>query len=170
MPDNKDKQQKRQPLPSKGYSTFKQRFNAESDIYKGKSNQQVAYGQAELIYYAQKLNQELRKKDPKNFDALIKEYGYNEQNPMGPQARIAGAEKYINKEEGRNFDKSLSVEEQKRVLGKSWDRYVQLKKVYGQGLNLVGKKTVDLGLRLGLISKENIIKIQGVPHAQCISL
>lgn len=31
--------------------------------------------------------------------------------------------------------------------------------------NLVGKKAVQIGLDLGLIEKENIIKIAGVPHA-----
>jgi hypothetical protein len=32
--------------------------------------------------------------------------------------------------------------------------------------NLVGKRTVGLAIELGFISKENIIYIEGVPHAQ----
>jgi hypothetical protein len=32
--------------------------------------------------------------------------------------------------------------------------------------NLVGRRSVGLALDLGLISKENIIYIQGIPHAQ----
>lgn len=35
-------------------------------------------------------------------------------------------------------------------------------------LNLVGKRSVDIALKLKLISKEGIINIQGVPHAQSI--
>ncbi len=35
-------------------------------------------------------------------------------------------------------------------------------------LNLVGKKSIHLALKLKLISKECIINIQGVPHAQSI--
>jgi len=139
MPDNKDKQQKNQPLPSKGYSIFKQRFNEPSDIYEGKSNQQVINENAELIYYAKKLNQELRKKDPQNYDSLIKEYGYNPQNPLYPKERIKGAEKYIKGEEGKNFNKSLTIEEQQKILGNAWNRYVQLKKSYGSGLNMFGE-------------------------------
>ena len=139
MPDNKDKQQKNQPLPSKGYSIFKQRFNEPSDIHEGKSNQQVINENAELIYYAKKLNQELRKKDPQNYDSLIKEYGYNPQNPLYPKERIKGAEKYIKGEEGKNFNKSLTIEEQQKILGNAWNRYVQLKKNYGSGLNMFGE-------------------------------
>jgi hypothetical protein len=37
-------------------------------------------------------------------------------------------------------------------------------------INLVGKKTIKLALKNNIISKENIIKIKGVPHAQVISL
>lgn len=37
-------------------------------------------------------------------------------------------------------------------------------------INLVGKKTIELALKNNIISKENIIKIKGVPHAQIFSL
>lgn len=36
-------------------------------------------------------------------------------------------------------------------------------------INIVGKKSIKLALRVGIISKESIIKIKGVPHAQCVS-
>lgn len=137
MPDNKRK--KNPPLPSKGYNLFKQQFDEPSSNLEGKTKQQELNEKAELLYYSKKLNEELRKKDPKNFDSLIKEYGYNEQNPLYPQERIKGAEKYIRGEEGKSFNKALAVEEQRKLLGKSWDRYVQLKKIYGQGLNLMGE-------------------------------
>jgi len=32
--------------------------------------------------------------------------------------------------------------------------------------NFVGEKAVQLGIEAGLIHEENVIKIQGVPHAQ----
>ena len=35
-------------------------------------------------------------------------------------------------------------------------------------VNLVGKDAVDCGVRAGLVSKDNIIKIKGVPHAQAV--
>ena len=34
--------------------------------------------------------------------------------------------------------------------------------------NLVGKNIVHLAIDIGLIDKENVIKIQGIPHAQMI--
>ncbi len=37
-------------------------------------------------------------------------------------------------------------------------------------LNLVGKRCIDIALKLKLILKENIITIKGVPHAQAILL
>lgn len=33
-------------------------------------------------------------------------------------------------------------------------------------VNFVGEESIKLGISLGLIKKESIIKIQGVPHAQ----
>jgi len=32
--------------------------------------------------------------------------------------------------------------------------------------NLVGKRTVDLAIKLGFVAPENVLTIQGVPHAQ----
>ncbi len=34
-------------------------------------------------------------------------------------------------------------------------------------INIIGKKSIKLALKIGIISKQNIIKIKGVPHAQC---
>ena len=33
-------------------------------------------------------------------------------------------------------------------------------------VNLIGKESVALGLKVGIITKENIVVIAGVPHAQ----
>jgi hypothetical protein len=35
-------------------------------------------------------------------------------------------------------------------------------------LNLVGKKSVELGIKLGLVDEEVIIDVCGIPHAQCV--
>lgn len=35
-------------------------------------------------------------------------------------------------------------------------------------INLVGKRAVDLGLAEEVISKENVITIKGIPHAQAV--
>lgn len=37
-------------------------------------------------------------------------------------------------------------------------------------LNIVGKKSIELALKSGVITKENIIKIKGIPHAQSTAL
>ena len=37
-------------------------------------------------------------------------------------------------------------------------------------INIVGKESIALALKLNIIVKENIIKIQGIPHAQSIFL
>ncbi len=35
-------------------------------------------------------------------------------------------------------------------------------------VNLAGKKCVEFGLKLGIIEESHIIKIKGIPHAQCV--
>lgn len=35
--------------------------------------------------------------------------------------------------------------------------------------NLVGKESVAAGIKAGIVSKDNVILIKGVPHAQAIS-
>lgn len=37
-------------------------------------------------------------------------------------------------------------------------------------LNLVGKDAVALGVRLGLIDPDNVMTVQGVPHAQMVRM
>ena len=36
-------------------------------------------------------------------------------------------------------------------------------------LNIVGKESIGLAVKLGIIKKDNVMVIQGVPHAQGIS-
>lgn len=36
--------------------------------------------------------------------------------------------------------------------------------------NLIGKKAIEAGLKAGIISKDNIINIAGIPHAQAVSI
>jgi len=36
-------------------------------------------------------------------------------------------------------------------------------------VNIVGENSIKLALKAGIISEESIIKIKGVPHAQCVS-
>ena len=35
-------------------------------------------------------------------------------------------------------------------------------------VNIVGKKSMDFALKLGIVDKKNIIKIKNIPHAQAI--
>jgi uncharacterized protein len=46
----------------------------------------------------------------------------------------------------------------------------QMKKLFRapSSANLVGKNIVQLAIDMGLIDKENVINIQGIPHAQMI--
>lgn len=36
--------------------------------------------------------------------------------------------------------------------------------------NLVGEKCVSISIELGLVTENNVLKIEGVPHAQILSL
>ena len=36
--------------------------------------------------------------------------------------------------------------------------------------NLVGKKTIDCAIKLGLVNPDCIIKIKGIPHAQLVKM
>jgi hypothetical protein len=120
------------------HEEFVKGLESQNKKYKGKTIKQTLNEQSELYYYTQKLNEELRKKDPENYDKLVKEYGYNPQKPLAPNTRISGSENYIKKQGGRNFDKSLGVDEQKAILGEDYDKYVYLKKNYGKDLKLFG--------------------------------
>jgi hypothetical protein len=35
-------------------------------------------------------------------------------------------------------------------------------------VNLVGKNSVDFAIKEGIVSEDNVIKVQGVPHAQAV--
>jgi hypothetical protein len=120
------------------HDEFVKGLESQNEKYKGKTIKQTLNEQSELYYYTQKLNEELRKKDPENYDKLVKEYGYNPQKPLAPNTRISGSENYVKKQGGRNFDKSLGVDEQKAILGEDYDHYVNLKKDYGKDLKLFG--------------------------------
>ncbi|MAG50795.1 hypothetical protein CL621_04125 [archaeon] len=50
----------------------------------------------------------------------------------------------------------------------SEDKIINILKSMGN-LNIVGDKSVELALKIGIISEEDIIKIKGVPHVQVIS-
>jgi len=39
-----------------------------------------------------------------------------------------------------------------------------------KNINLVGKETVDIGVELGLIDKENIVMFKNIPYAQALVL
>lgn len=38
-----------------------------------------------------------------------------------------------------------------------------------KNINLIGKKTIALGLKIGVITRENVVMIAGVPHAQAVA-
>ncbi len=38
----------------------------------------------------------------------------------------------------------------------------------GSIINLVGKKSIEVGIKAGIINKKNIIKIKNIPHAQAL--
>ena len=39
-----------------------------------------------------------------------------------------------------------------------------------ENVNLVGRKTIKFALKLGILNKESIIIIDGIPHAQIVQL
>lgn len=50
---------------------------------------------------------------------------------------------------------------------KSEEEIIKLAK-RAQIINLLGEKSVKLFIKEGIIDKKNIIRIKGVPHAQCV--
>ena len=50
------------------------------------------------------------------------------------------------------------TEEKVREILKNYDQF-----------NIVGKRSIKIALELGIIDKNSIIKIEGVPHAQVVS-
>ena len=47
-------------------------------------------------------------------------------------------------------------------------KYVKKIMMEASNLSLVGEKTIKLALEDGIIDEKNVIRIQGVPHAQCL--
>jgi len=94
---------------------------------------------AELYYYAQQLNQNLRSKNPQGYDELNKQYGWNTEHPLAPKTRVTGADAYAT--QGK-FNSSLVPEEAQKVLGDKWGRYNELKSKYSGELNLYGENEV----------------------------
>jgi hypothetical protein len=90
---------------------------------------------SELYNFGQKLNTELEKKNPKLYKDLMSKYGWDESKPLSPKTRVTGAEKFAEK----NPDFYLSPDEQKKVLGEDWDKYVGLRGKYGKDLQLIGE-------------------------------
>ena len=39
-----------------------------------------------------------------------------------------------------------------------------------ENVNLVGEKTIKFALKLGILNEENIVVIEGIPHAQIIQV
>ena len=37
-------------------------------------------------------------------------------------------------------------------------------------VNLIGEKSIEAGIKAGVIKKENVVKIKGVPHAQAVTI
>ena len=47
---------------------------------------------------------------------------------------------------------------------------MEVKKIFMEedNINIAGNKVVDLAIKSGIISEKNVIKIQGVKHAQIV--
>jgi len=126
-----------------GGTTSTTKYNPEEDVptstFYNKTLPEVMprlKDKAELYYYAQQLNQNLRGKNPQGYDELNKNYGWNPQHPLSPKTRVTGADNYV--EQGK-FTGSLTPEESQKILGNKWDRYNELKNKYGKELNLYGE-------------------------------
>ncbi|MBI2667582.1 DUF424 family protein [Candidatus Woesearchaeota archaeon] len=74
-------------------------------------------------------------------------------------------EDLINKKfEDKNFRLDVSEEFYKGKKMNEDEALDVMKKA--EILNIVGKKSINLALKNGIIIKEHIIKIKGIPHAQ----
>jgi len=70
-------------------------------------------------------------------------------------------------EDGKfQIDVSKNFYDGERVTPKSLKNYLQNATI----ANLVGKATIKVALEMGLIDKESIIKIKGIPHAQMVRM
>lgn len=74
-------------------------------------------------------------------------------------------EELINKKlEDKNFRLDISEDFYKGKKMSEDEALDVMKKA--EVLNIVGKRSINLALKNGIIIKENIIKIKGIPHAQ----
>ncbi len=67
---------------------------------------------------------------------------------------------YLDVSEGFYRGKEVSEEEAFKVVKEG--------KNNSSIFNIVGKKSIDFALKNGIIEKENIVKINNIPHAQSI--
>lgn len=100
-----------------------------------KEQEPVLKDKAELTYMGNILNDALQKKYPKEYQQINDQYGYNPEKPSNPQTRIKGANAFSK----QNPSFYLNQEEQQKVLGSNFDRYVYLRNKYGKDLNLIGE-------------------------------
>jgi hypothetical protein len=146
MPDNKTKEQQSQVELDEFLKAHPEHKKAFEEYYKGLHRgaglskddtttvEQAENEKAELNYYAEILNKQLQKKDPKAYDELMNAYG--EHKNLSYKTRQTGA---------TNFGEShpsfyLTPEEQKQVFETNkadWDRYNVLRQKYGK--DLLGK-------------------------------
>ncbi len=74
---------------------------------------------------------------------------------------------------GKKFEEGeLSLDVSERFYGGEKVSREELKEVFSEStnLNLVGKETVDIALEEKVIKNEDVIVIQGVPHAQVYNI
>ena len=100
-----------------------------------KNQEATLKDKAELSYLSDNLNKELEKKNPKVYKDLTSKFGWNEEKPLAPKTRLAGADETAK----NNPDFYLSPEEQQKALGDKWSRYVALRGKYGKELNITGE-------------------------------
>jgi len=153
MPDNNPQQLKKDPQVDRfvktnpQYQDFFENYPvpdnpAAKDVNLGSAedylNSQDVYlkDKARLNAYAQTLNQELEKKNPKLYGELMSKYSWDDKHPSSGKTRTTGAESYAKSDP--NFN--LSPTEQKKILGENWEDYSNLRGAYGKNLNLVGEK------------------------------
>lgn len=73
---------------------------------------------------------------------------------------------------GEKFEEEeISLEINDFYAGKKVDKEEAIEKLEKSSIaNLVGENSVDTGLKAGIVKKENILYIEGVPHAQSVKL
>lgn len=72
---------------------------------------------------------------------------------------------------GKRFEeRNLQLDLSSKFYGGEEKTEEEIKKIFYDAyiINFAGKKSVDFGLKLGILSKNNIIFIKKKPHAQAI--